>query len=73
MDERLYQGLIGFAVLCVALSVYLVVVVQEGPKPVHESRQALRNGEQFLATAVICGSGTPSGRLKQAELSVTDR
>jgi len=73
MDERLYQGLIGFAVLCAALSVYLVVVVQEGPKPAHESRQALRNGEQFLATAVICGSGTPSGRLKQAESSVTDR
>ena len=73
MDERLYQGLIGFAVLCVALSVYLVVVVQEGPKPVHEPRQALRNGEQFLATAVICGSGTPSGRLKQAESSVTNR
>ena len=57
MDERLYQALIGFAVLCVALSVYLVVVAKEGPKPVHEPRQALPNGEQFLATEVICGSG----------------
>jgi hypothetical protein len=49
------------------------VVVQEGPKPVHESRQASRNGEQFLATAVICSSGTPSGKLTTAESSVTDR
>jgi hypothetical protein len=73
MDERLYQGLIGFAVLCTALSIYLVVVVQEGPKPVHDPRQALLNGEQFLATEAICGSGAPAGRLKQAESSVTNR
>jgi len=73
MDERLYQGLIGFAVLCVALSVYLAVVVRDGPKPVHEFRQAVLNGEQFPATEVICGSGAPSGRLKQAESSVTNR
>jgi hypothetical protein len=73
MDERLYQGLIGFAVLCVALSVYLAVVVQEGPKPVHELRQTFLNGEQFSATGVICGSRAPSGRLKQAESSVANR
>ena len=73
MDERLYQALIGFTVLCVALSVYLAAVVQDGPKPVHELRQALLNGEQSSATEVICGSGAPSGRLKQAESSVTNR
>ena len=61
------------AVLCVALSVYLAVVVRDGPKPVHEFRQAVLNGEQFPATEVICGFGAPSGRLKQAESSVTNR
>jgi hypothetical protein len=73
MDERLFHGLIGFAVLCVALSVYLIVVVQDGPKPVHELRQPLLDGKQFSAMEVICGSGAPSGRLKQAEPSVTNR
>ncbi len=73
MYERLYQGLIGFSVLCAALAVYLAMVVQEGPKPVHELRQALLNGEQFPATEVICSSAAPSGRLKQAELSVANR
>jgi hypothetical protein len=69
MDKRLYQGLIGFAVLCVTLSVYLGLVVREGPKPVHELRQALLNGVQFLATEAICRSGARAGGLKQAETS----
>ena len=73
MDERLYHGLIGFAALCVALSVYLAVVVQDGPQPVHELRHVLLNGKQSPASEVICGSGAPSVRLKQAESSLTNR
>ena len=73
MDERLYQAVIGFAALCAALMVYLAVVALQGSNPLHEPRQTTLNGQQFLASEVICGSGAPSGRLKQAESSVTDR
>jgi len=74
MEERIYQGLIGFTILCVATSFYLAFAIGEGPKPVHEIRQASPNDKQSSALAAVnCGSGAPPAMLKQAESSVTSR
>jgi hypothetical protein len=40
MNEGLKLVLFGFTALCVVLSLYLGLVVKEGPQPVHEARQA---------------------------------
>jgi hypothetical protein len=40
MNEGFKLVLYGFTALCLALSLYLGLVVKEGPPPAHEARQA---------------------------------
>jgi hypothetical protein len=40
MNELLKLVLFGFTGICFALSLYLGLVVKDGPAPVHEARQA---------------------------------